>query len=117
MRRVFIDEDFAQQLGHRARTAQQTNFSVRQTSEFMLDRLVEIQLALTQGENSGVAVPEGHLSMIIGRLDAEHENSGNEIAVPTALSLRRFDLRKIKSLRYLVRLVRKIVRRLKNRID
>jgi hypothetical protein len=83
----------------------------------MLDRLVEIQLALTQGKNSGLAVPEGHLSMIIGRLDAEHENSGNEIAIPIAPSLHRFDLRKIKSLRYLVRLARKIVRRLKNRAD
>jgi hypothetical protein len=55
--------------------------------------------------------------MIIGRLDAEHENSGNEIAIPIAPSLHRFDLRKIKSLRYLVRLARKIVRRLKNRAD
>jgi hypothetical protein len=117
MRRVFINEDFAQQLGHKARAAQQTNSSVRQTSEFMLDRLVEIQLALTQGKNSGLAVPKGHLSMIIDRLDPKHESSGNEIAIPIAPSLRRFDLRKIKSLRYLVRLVRKIVRRLKNRID
>jgi hypothetical protein len=117
MRRVFIDEDFAQEIGNRARTAHQTCSSVKQTSEFMLDRLVEIQLALTQGKNSGLAVPEGHLSMIIGRLDAEHENSGNEIAIPIAPSLHRFDLRKIKSLRYLVRLARKIVRRLKNRAD
>ena len=117
MRRVFIDEDFAQQLGHRARTAQQTNSSVLQTSEFMLDRLVEVQMALTQGKKSGLAVPEGHLSMIIDRLDTEHENSVNEIVVPIAPNLRRFDLRKIKSLRYLVRLARKILRRLKNRAD
>jgi glycosyltransferase involved in cell wall biosynthesis len=117
MRRVFIDEDFAQQLGHRARTAQQTCSSVQQTSEFMLDRLVEVQMALTQGKNSDLAVPKGHLSMIIDRLDPKQESSGNEIAIPIAPSLHRFDLRKIKSLRYLVRLARKIVRRLKNRID
>ena len=117
MRRVFIDKDFAQQLGHRARTAQQTNSSVHQTSEFMLDRLVEVQMALTQGKKSGLAVPEGHLSIIIDRLDTEHENSVNEIVVPIAPNLRRFDLRKIKSLRYLVRLARKILRRLKNRAD
>ena len=83
----------------------------------MLDRLVEVQMALTQGKKSGLAVPEGHLSMIIDRLDTEHENSVNEIVVPIAPNLRRFDLRKIKSLRYLVRLARKILRRLKNRAD
>ena len=107
MRRVFEDKKLSRELGDKALIAQQTNSSVRQTSEFLLGRLNDVISTLSASENYKYAVPNGRLFEIAGVVETIQPQIHSEVAAQASRRRLRGFLSKFRALRLVVQIARR----------
>ena len=112
MRKVVFDSNFASMIGQNALVAQHNRASVKNTSDFLLKRLTEVNLILDRDEKLELSIPEGWLEKLTRGREVAQVDLQNLIELSDALAHSRMDLNNIEKSNILVRLSRKLLARI-----